>query len=226
MRSDGELLHRYAQGGSEEAFAELVHRHLNLIYSAAVRQVNGNTALAEDVVQSVFTDLARKAMPLSARPSLTGWLYTSTHFAAAKVLRAEQRRHQREREAQAMHELRQDSGPNRDWEQVRPMLDQAMHELKPADREAILLRFFENRPLADVGSKLGLNENAARMRIDRALEKLRVLLSRRGVATTAALSLILSTHAVHAAPAGIAASLTSTAFASGASGAGLIATLL
>jgi RNA polymerase sigma factor (sigma-70 family) len=225
MRSDGELLHRYAEARSEEAFAELVHRHLNLVYSAALRQVNGNAALAEDVAQSVFTDLGRKARPLSARPSLTAWLYTSTHFAAAKALRAEQRRHQREREAQTMHELQQDSGPDRDWEQVRPMLDQAMHELKSADREAILLRFFENRPLAEVGSKLGLNENAARMRIERALEKLRVLLSRHGVTTTAALSLILSTHAVHAAPAGITASLTSIAFANGASGAGLIATL-
>ena len=227
MRSDGELLQRYAEASSEEDFAELVRRHLDLVYSAAVRQLNGNTALAEDVAQSVFADLARKAMALSARPSLTGWLYTSTHFASAKVLRVEQRRHQREREAQAMHELQQDPGPDRDWEQVRPLLDQAMHELKSADREAILLRFFENRRLADVGLKLGLNENAARMRIERALEKLRVVLSRRGINTTAALSVILSTHAVHAAPAGIAAALTSTAFASGASGAGLglVATL-
>jgi RNA polymerase sigma factor (sigma-70 family) len=226
MSSDGELLHRYAEGRSEEAFAELVHRHLNLVYSAALRQLHGNAALAEDVMQSVFTDLARKATPLSARPNLMGWLYTSTHFAATKALRAEQRRHQREQEAQTMHDLHQDSDSDRDWAQVRPVLDQVMHELKSADREAILLRFFENRPLADVGSKLGLKENAARMRIERALEKLRVLLSRRGVTATAALSLILSTHTVHAAPIGMAASLTSTALASGASSAGLIAILL
>src|SRR5215212_4680683 len=109
MRSDGELLHRYAEGRSEEAFAELVHRHLNLVYSAALRQLHGNTALAEDVMQSVFTDLARKATPLSTRPNLMGWLYTSTHFAATKALRAEQRRYQREQEVQIMHDLHQAS---------------------------------------------------------------------------------------------------------------------
>jgi sigma-70-like protein len=113
-----------------------------------------------------------------------------------------------------------------DWEKMRPVLDQVMHELKASDREAILLRYFENRPLADVGAKIGVSENAARMRVDRALEKLRSHLSRRGITTTAALSLVLSTHAIHTVPAGLAATLTSHSLADGTAGAGIVLPLL
>jgi RNA polymerase sigma factor (sigma-70 family) len=225
MTPDGELLRRYAEAKSEEAFAELVDRHLGLVYSAALRQVNGDAALAKDVAQTVFTDLARKAASLSRRAVLTGWLYTSTHFAAAKALRTEQRRHAREREAHIMHELLQGSAPDMDWEKLRPALDQVMHELREADRAAILLRYFENRPLAEVAAKIGLSENAARMRVDRAVEKLRSLLSRRGITTTAALSLVLSAHAVHAAPATLAASLTSASLAGDTVATGIALTL-
>src|SRR5262249_27235294 len=105
MTPDCELLRRYAKTGSEEAFAELVQRHLDLVYSAALRQVNSDAHLAQDVAQTVFADLARKAGLLSRRAVLTGWLYTSTHFAAAKVVRAERRRHAREQEAHNMREL-------------------------------------------------------------------------------------------------------------------------
>ena len=183
MTPDADLLSRFAATNSEAAFAELVQRHVNLVYSAALRQVNGDAHLAQDVAQTVFTDLARKAGSLANRDSLTGWLYTSAHFAAAKIIRGEHRR--RDREEKFMREPIAETAPELDWEQLRPTLDDAMHELKEADREAILLRYFENRPFAEVGAKLGLNENAARMRVERALEKLRAALTQRGVTTAA-----------------------------------------
>src|SRR5437870_10978912 len=114
MRTDGELLRAYADSRSEEAFGELVRRHLNLVYSAALRRVNGDAHLAQDVTQSVFTDLARKAASLSHRPVLTGWLYTSAHFAAGKAVRAEGRRRIHEQEAQAMSTLLNDVSTNPD----------------------------------------------------------------------------------------------------------------
>ena len=207
MTSDGELLRRYTETNSEDAFAELVRRHLDLVYSAALRQLNGDAHLAQDVAQSVFTDLARKAASLVGRQALAGWLYTGTHYAAAKAVRTEQRRHTREQEAHAMQDLLHDSGPNPDWETLRPVLDTAMHELNEADREMILLRYFENRQHADIGEQFGLSENAARMRVERALEKLRTVLSRRGVTNTVALSAALSANATTVAPAGLAATI-------------------
>src|SRR5216117_1397943 len=122
MTPDGELLRRYTETNSENAFAELVERHLNLVYSAALRQVNGDAHLAQDVAQTVFADLARKAASLARRPVLTGWLYTSAHFAAAKAVRTERRRHTREEEARAMHELLHTAAPDADWEHLRPVL--------------------------------------------------------------------------------------------------------
>jgi RNA polymerase sigma factor (sigma-70 family) len=216
MTPDCELLRRYAGTRSEEAFAELVQRHVNLVYSAALRQVNGDAHLAQDVAQTVFTDLARKAAPLSRRETLTGWLYTSAHFAAAKIARTENRR--RDREEKFMREPIFESAPELDWQKLRPVLDGAMHELKEADREAILLRFFENQPFAEIGAKLGLNENAARMRVDRALEKLRAAFLQRGVATTTALTSVISANAVQIAPTGLAATLASTSLAGAGTG--------
>src|ERR1019366_6492476 len=188
---------------------------LDRVYSAALRQVNGDAHLAQDVAQLVFADLAGKAASLVGRQALTGWLYTGTHYAAAKAVRTEQRRHTREQEAHAMQELLHDPGPKPDWETLRPVLDAAMHELNEADREAILLRYFENQAHADIGEQLGLSENAARMRIERALEKLRTILSRRGVTTTVALSASLSANAVTVAPAGLAVSISSAAALAG-----------
>ena len=222
MTPDSELLRRYADAGSEEAFAELVRRHLDLVYSAALRQVNGDAHLAQDVAQTVFTDLARKAAALSRREVITGWLYTSAHFAAAKAVRSEQRRHTHEQEAHDMRESVHDPTSGLDWEKLRPVLDQVMHELNEADREAVLLRFFENRPLAEIGAKLGLSENAARMRVERALEKLRGFLARRGVATVAAISTVISANAVQIAPAGLAATLTGASLAGAAAGTGTL----
>jgi len=193
MTPDSELLSRYARTRSEDAFAELVRRHVNLVYSAALRQVNGDAHLAQDVAQTVFTDLARKAASLARREILTGWLYTSAHFAAAKIVRMENRR--RDREEKFMREPISETAPELDWQKLRPVLDEVMHQLKEADREAILLRYFENRQFAEVGAKLGLNENAARMRVERALEKLRDILTKRGITTAAALTSVISANA-------------------------------
>ena len=215
MTDDTTLLRRYAQDGSESDFAELVRRHLNLVYSAALRQVNGDAHLAQDVTQLVFTDLARKASKLADQRVLAGWLFTSTRFAAANLVRGTRRRQAREQEALLMQEMsRSDSPSALDWERVRPVLDEALNELDERDREAILLRYLGGCGFAEVGAKLELSENAARMRVDRAVDKLRGLLARRGAtSTTAALSLALASQATVAAPVGLAATVTGTALA-------------
>jgi RNA polymerase sigma factor (sigma-70 family) len=223
MTPDAELLRRFAETRSEDAFAELVRRYVDLVYSAALRQVNGDTHLAQDVAQVVFADLARKAASLANRERLTGWLYTSVHFAAAKVVRSERRRRAREQEAHTMRELLHDPTADVEWNKLIPVLDAAMNELKEADREIILLRYFEDCRLAEVGAKFGLSENAARMRVERALEKLRTALANRGVTTTAAaLATVVIANAVHAAPAGLSTTLVSTSVASAAAGGGVI----
>ena len=216
MTPDSELLRHFAKTNSEDAFAELVKRHVNLVYSAALRQVGGDAHLAQDVAQTVFTDLARKASSLSRRETLTGWLYTSAHFAAAKIARTENRR--RDREEKFMREPIHETAPEADWEKLRPMLDEVMHELKETDREAILLRYFENRQFAEVGAKLGLNENAARMRVERALEKLRAIFAKRGITTATALASVISANAVQIAPANLAATLTTASIATAGTG--------
>jgi RNA polymerase sigma factor (sigma-70 family) len=227
MTPDSELLRRFAKTNAEEAFAELVKRHVNLVYSAALRQVNGDAHLAQDVAQTVFADLARKAGALSRRETLTGWLYTSTHYAAAKIARTENRR--RDREEKFMREPIHETAPDAsraeafaearaDWERLRPALDNAMHELKETDREAILLRYFENRAFGEVGAKLGLNENAARMRVERALEKLRGIFTKRGITTATALASVISANAVQIAPANLAATLTVASIAAAGTG--------
>ena len=226
MILDSELLRRYAEAETEDAFAELVRRHVGLVYSAALRQVNGDTQMAQDVAQMVFTDLARKAAVLSRRQFLAGWLYTSTHFAAANVVRKEGRRRIHEQEALVMRELLQDPTPDLDWQQLRPVLDELMHDLKETDRAVLLMRFFENRPFSDMGERLGLSEDAVRKRVDRALEKLRVLLAKRGVTTSVALGTMLSASAVQIAPAGLAATLASASLASAVSGTGTTITLM
>jgi RNA polymerase sigma factor (sigma-70 family) len=221
MTDDATLLRRFAEDRSEEAFTEVVHRHLNLVYSAALRKTNGDSHLAEDVSQKVFTLLAQKAGTLARHPALIGWLYTTTHFTAAKTVRAERRRQAREQEAHAMQDPFSSRPPGADWAQLRTVLDDAMHQLRERDREAVLLRFFEGRPFAEVGARQGVSENAARMRVERALETLHALLTRRGItSTTAALTLLLAEHAVVAAPAGLAAAVCGTAVAGAATAGG------
>ncbi len=214
MMDDAELLHQYAAEGSEAAFAELVQRHLNLVYRSALRQLGGDAYRAEDVAQLVFTLLARKAAALAHHPSLTGWLYTTTHLTVGDALRAERRRQRREQEAQTMHELISDTGSATDWDRMRPMLDVVMQDLNETDREAILLRFFEERPFGEIGTRLALSEDAARMRVGRALDTLHDLLARRGFASTSAtLAAMLATEAAIAAPAGLSATVTGAALA-------------
>src|SRR5215470_362201 len=225
MILDCDLLRRYAETQSEDAFAELVQRHINLVYSAAMRQVNGDSHLAQDVAQTVFTELARKAAALSRRELLSGWLYTCTHFIAAKAVRKEFRRRTHEREAHDMHELCHSQASDIDWENIRPVLDTVMHKLKESDRDVILMRYFENRQLADIGEKIGLSEDAARKRVERALEKLRAFLSKSGVTATA-LTAALSANAVQVAPVGLATTLASASLAGTAVGAGVTFTFV
>jgi RNA polymerase sigma factor (sigma-70 family) len=217
MSNDPELLRRYVEEHSETHFTELVHEHLNLVYSAALRETNADRALAEDLSQAVFTELGRKAARLLGHPSLAAWLYRTVRHLAANSRRAEQHRRLREQEAQSVNELLSEDSPNEAWQRIRPVLDDALHELKQTDREAVVLRFLEDRTLREVGARLGLNENAARMRVDRALDKLRGLLERRGVAsTTSGLAAALAVGVVSPAPEALAATITSTALASGA----------
>lgn len=209
--SDPELLGRFLDEHADTALAEIVRRHVDLVYSAALRQVGGDSHFAEDVVQQVFADFVRKAASLRRRPSLGGWFYTSTHYAAAKLVRGERRRKARDLEASKMNAIEAGLASERDWEHLRPMLDQAMHELGERDRDAVVLRYFERLPLAEVGRRLGISENAASKALERALDRLRQRLARRGITSTAtALAVVLSGHAVAAAPAGLGRTVTAT----------------
>lgn len=221
---DAELLRRYVTEGADAAFAELVRRHLPLVYHAARRQVNGGDHAAEDVTQAVFTLLARKAVRLRSHDSLAGWLHTTTRFIASEMRRAEARRRAREQEATLMHEPATHGTSETEWERLRPVVDEAVAQLGERDREAVLLRFFANLPFAEVGARLNMSENTARMRVERALEKLRAILGRRGVISTeAVLTTMFATQASAMVPVGLAATVTTSALASGASaGMGLL----
>jgi RNA polymerase sigma factor (sigma-70 family) len=211
---DSELLRRYADERAEAAFAELVRRRIGLVYSVALRQTRGDRHRAAEVTQAVFTDLARKATALSRRPVLVGWLYRSTQFAAAGLIRAEQRRLVRETEAQRMEAVLADKSPAPDWEKVRLLLDDVLSEMHEMDRDAILLRYFDGRAFAEIGARLRLSENAARMRVERALDKLNGVLGRRGItSSSAALGVALAQQIGTAAPLGLAATVTGTALA-------------
>jgi RNA polymerase sigma factor (sigma-70 family) len=181
--------------------------------------------LAEDVSQAVFTELARKAPRLLAHPSLAGWLYTTVRHLSANLRRADQ--HRRCREEEVMNATLSEDSPNEVWQQLRPVLDDALHELKDADREAVVLRFLEERPLREVGARLGLTENAARMRVDRALDKLRALLALRGITSTASgLTAALAVGVLTPAPEALAATIAGTALAGGAAAVSTTVTLM
>src|SRR5689334_9344834 len=150
MSDDGELLTRYARGKDEEAFGTLVRRYVNLVYSAALRQVS-DAHLAEDVTQMVFLKLARKAGSLPEGVVLAGWLHADTRLTALQVMRTERRGAARE-EAIEM----ETNETALEWEELRPVLDEALAEIEPAERDALLLRFFGDRNFADVGAALRL----------------------------------------------------------------------
>lgn len=223
---DATLLRTYARDRTEVAFAELVRRHVDFVYAAALRQVNGDAHLAQDVVQLVFTDLARKAAKLAGYRVLAGWLFTSTRYAAANAVRTEARRRIREEEAHRMKTQNDDNAASLDWDQVRPVIDEALADLGDRDRDAILLRFFQGLDFPAVGTRLALTDNAARMRVDRALDRLRAALGKRGItSTSAALGLALGANAALAAPAGLASSATGAALAGVATGGMAAATI-
>lgn len=217
MTDDPTLLRRFAEERREEDFAELVRRHLGLVYRAALRRTDGDAHLAEDVSQQVFTALAQDANRVLRHPVLAGWLYVTTRHAAANAMRTEQRRRRREQEAGIMNELTIPDNPGAEWERIRPELDRVMDELPERDRHAVLLRYFENKPFGEIGEMLRLSENAARMRVDRALERLRDLLEKRGiVSTSAALAALLGNQAAAAVPNTLATTITGAAMAGGA----------
>ena len=216
MVDDAELLRRYAGEKSEAAFAELVQRHLDLVYSAALRRLGGDVHAAADVAQQVFIALARQAASLARGVVLPGWLYTTTRNVAVDFIRAEQRRRAREQAAHTMNELTSTPPSDAAWDQLRPVLDEVMDELSAADREIIVLRFFARRSFADVGTAFSVSEDAARMRVDRALDKLRAVLAQRQITSTAAaLAAVLANQPAVAVPPGLAATVTGAAVAGG-----------
>lgn len=194
------LLRKFAIERSQAAFAEFVQRHIDLVHSAAVRRCGGDAHRAEDIVQLVFTAAAREAKSLSRHPAICAWLHTATRNVAINAALAEQRRLERERSAvMTLQDL--PGTPMADWTEIRAVLDRAIDELAEPDRAVILLRYFENNSYAEIGAALNLSENSARMRTDRALEKLRRRLAARGIrSTAAALGPTLAGRAVAAAP--------------------------
>jgi RNA polymerase sigma factor (sigma-70 family) len=208
-KSDAQLLREYAAQHSEPAFAEIVVRHTDLVYSAACRQT-GSPDLAREIAQSVFTDLARKARALagSSKPdaSLAGWLYRGTRFATLTLLRGERRRQAHERQFMEHFNPASETAP--DWERVAPVLDEAMAELGDDDREAVLLRYFKNQDFQAVGLALGVSDAAAQRRVSRAVERLREFFAKRGVTVGASgLVVLITANAVQTAPTGLAASV-------------------
>lgn len=225
--ADHDLLRRYAHQGDEQAFAQLVNRHVNLVWAAA-RRVTGNSELARDVAQMVFTDLARKAGSLPPATVLAGWLHCAACHAAAKQVRGEVSRSRREQEAMITQTTdANDTADARAAGELQPLLDAALAELPAADRDAVVLRFLAGRSLAQVGEALGTGEDAAQKRVSRALEKLRESFRRRGLNVGGGVVVAaLSAAGTQAAPVGLAGSLSAVALAAVGSAGGSTSFLL
>ncbi len=219
---DRELLQQFVGGASAPAFEELVRRHLDPVFSAALRRVNGDRALAEDVTQTVFADFARKARRVPPDMPPGGWLHRHTGFVASKMIDKERRRRNREHQAATMDATLPQKG-DADWAATAPLLDAAMDTLSPADRDAIVLRFFEAKDYRAIGTALGVGEDTAQKRVSRAIDKLRGALSRRGVTSTGgALAALMLTNSVHAAPAALADRVAGRALAGAANAGGTL----
>ena len=210
--SDQQLLREYAQNRAEAAFAELVRRHVDLVYSAALRQLR-DAHLAQDVTQAVFAAVAENAARLAGHPVVSGWLHCTARNLATKAIRSDARRRVREQEAAAMNELLSTPGPN-SWETIAPHLDAALGELNALDREAVLLRYFEKKSAPEMAGILGITGEAAQKRVHRAVERLRDRFAKRGVTVGAGLAVVLAANAVPAAPAGLAAMISTAVLTS------------
>src|SRR5256885_3377299 len=207
------LLREYVEHGSEEAFATLVARHVNKVYSIALRHTR-NAHQAEEITQAVFVILARKSRQLDKRVILSGWLCRTARLSAVTFVRSEIRRTRREQEAHMQNLLNESESEV--WPQIAPLLDAAMAGLSQADHDAVALRFFDGKSMREIGAALGASEDATKMRVNRAVEKLRIFFTRRGiVCSAAALTAAISANAVHAAPIGLAVSVSTAAALSG-----------
>ncbi|HEX3730535.1 MAG TPA: sigma-70 family RNA polymerase sigma factor [Opitutaceae bacterium] len=225
MTGDSELLRRYIDEGSQEAFAELARRHIDFVYAVALRHAR-SPHRAEDAAQAVFTDLARKARVLAGRTELVGWLFVSARYAALKLVRGEALRAAREAQAGMSQRDESASANEINWSELQPLLDDALQQLGESDRSAVLLRCVKGFSFAEVGSALALSEEAARKRTDRALDQLRRSLNRRGLASSAeALGAALAGQSAVAAPSGLAASVCGAAMSAGGKMSVLTATL-
>jgi RNA polymerase sigma factor (sigma-70 family) len=224
MSDDMALVQEYAQSNSEQAFATLVSRHVNLVYSVALREVR-DPNLAEEITQAVFIVLARKAKSLSPKTILSGWLCRAARNVSADGLRTERRRQFREREAQMQSTLNEPDSAA--WQHIAPLLDEALNCLGEKEHDAVVLRFFDGKELKQVGSAMGSTEDGARMRVNRGVEKLRKFFTKRGVTLSAAMIAgAVSTHSVQAAPVGLAQSVTALAVTKGAAVSGSTLTLI
>jgi len=214
MTDDSDLLVRYCQDRSESAFTELVGRHFNLVYFAALRQLGGDTHRARDVSQAVFTCLAVKAPTLSRRVSIAGWLHNCTRFIATREIRSERRRQARHAQANTLMETNADPSGRLDYDRLSPIIDEALHGLSERDRELVLLRYYQENSFVEISAKLGLSADAARFRLDRALGRMRTTLARRGIeSTSAVLASALASQGLVAAPLDVAATIAGAALA-------------
>ena len=206
MSDDMALVSEFARNGSEQAFATLVARHINLVYSISLREVH-DPHLAQEVTQAVFIILAQKATSLSSKTILCGWLCRTARNVAGNALKVQRRRRYREQQAYMESQLSQNEPDN--WVQIQPMLEPAMAQLGQKDHDAVVLRFFQGRSFKDVSLALGTSEAGAKMRVNRALEKLRKIFSKRGLTvSTAVIAGAVSANAVQAAPIGLATCVT------------------
>jgi RNA polymerase sigma factor (sigma-70 family) len=223
--TDMDLLRQYASGNSDAAFAALVSRHVDLVYSAALRKT-GNPYAAEEITQAVFIILAQKAGRIPGKTILPGWLYQTARLTASSFLRRETRRVRREQEAFMQTESNA-AAPDETWEQLAPLLEDAMGQLGDKDRAAVVLRFFGGKSFAEVATVAGVSENAAKKRVIHALEKLHRYFSKRGVSsTTAIIAGAISANSVQAAPVALAKTVTAVAVAKGAAASGSTLTLI
>jgi RNA polymerase sigma factor (sigma-70 family) len=209
-QTNSQLLRAYAEKRSEAAFSELVRRHLDLVYSAALRMVC-DRHLAEDVTQGVFLAFAKSAGQLADRPVISGWLHRTAQNIAAQTVRTIERRRAREQEAVAMTEMFA-AEPDASWDHIAPHLDAALGELDEADRDAVMLRYFERKSALEMAQIFGVSDAAAQKRVSRAVERLREFFAKRGVRVGAsALAVVVSANAIQAAPVGLAISISTAA---------------